>query len=133
MCCCFSISSCSFFPLLLLTITRKEHISRLHSYVIPSPFCIPNPSWKFVGLLVKHTGVMSFKCWRSVVSALYQKMRTTRLFFILKKIFAKGMISTQTAAKSISLFKAYERLKSPSLFTVNFLLVTRSRYFRFWA
>ena len=35
-----------------------------------------------------------------------------------------------TATKSISLFNAYERLKSPLLFTVHFLLVTRSQCFK---
>ena len=34
-----------------------------------------------------------------------------------------------TATKSISLFNAYERLKSPPLFTAHFLLVIRSQNF----
>ena len=50
----------------------------LHSYMIPSPVWIPNTSLKFVGLSVKHPGIMSFKCWRSVESAFYQEMRDTK-------------------------------------------------------
>ena len=62
---------------------------KLHSYVIPSRLCIPNISWKYVGLAVKHTGV-------SVGSALYQNMRTPKLYVILKEINTKGMIYKQT-------------------------------------
>ena len=90
--------------------------STLHPYVIPIPLCIPNTSWKFVGLLLKYPEVISFKNWRNVGSALYQKMWTSKLYVILKKIITKGMIYWQTARESINLFNAYERLKSP--FTV---------------
>ena len=79
------------------------------------PLCMPNTSWKFVGLIVKHSGVMSFKCRRNVASALCQKMRTQKLYNILKNIITKGMTYTQNTTKQISLFNAYERLKSPPL------------------
>ena len=75
---------------------------------------------KSVSLLMKHRGETSFKCQRSVGSALYQKMKTPHLYIILKKKIPMGMIYTQSSTKSISLFNAYERLKSPSLFTVHF-------------
>ena len=39
---------------------------------------------------------------------------------------------TQNATKSISLFNAYECLNLTFPFAVHFLLVTRSRCFRFW-
>ena len=47
--------------------------------MFPSPHCIPNTSWKFVDLLVKHLGIMSLECRRNVGSALHQKMRTPSL------------------------------------------------------
>ena len=84
-------------------------------------------------MVVKHPREMTLKCYRSVGSALYQKMRKSKLYIILKKIIIKGMTYTQTATKSINLFNAYERLKSPPPFTVHFLLVTRSQCFRFCA
>ena len=68
---------------------------------------------------------MSFKSRRSNGSALYQKMRTLKLYIILKKIIPKGMTYMPTATKSVSLFNTYERLKFPPPFTVHFLLVTR--------
>ena len=55
---------------------------------------------------------MSLKCRSSVGSALYQKVRTPKLFIILKKLITKEITYTQTAAKSIGLFNAYDRLKS---------------------
>ena len=56
---------------------------------------------------------MLLKCWRSVESALYHKMRTPKLHVILKKIITKRMIYTQTATKSNSLYSSYEHLKIP--------------------
>ena len=111
----------------------KKVLPTLHSYVIPRRLCIPTISWKSFGVVVKHPREMSFKCRRSVGSALCQNMRTPKLYVILKKIITKRMTYTQTTTKSISLSNAHERLKSaPPLFTVHFLLVTRSQCFRFW-
>ena len=119
--CCFSVSSCCFFHLLLWTKLVKKTFPKLHSYAIPSRLCIPTISWKFVCPLVKHPGTMSFKCHRSVESALHQNLRTPKLYVILKRIITKGMTYTQTATKSISLFKAYESLKSfPPVHSLNF-------------
>ena len=94
----------------------KKTFPTLHSYVIPGPLCIHKTSWKFVVLLVKHPGVMSFKCRRSVGKALYQKMRTPKLYVILKKIVSR-VTYPQTERKMISLFNVYDRLKS-SLFSI---------------
>ena len=74
-----------------------------------------------------------FKCRRSVGSDLCQKMRIPKLYVILKKIITKGMNYTQTATKLINLFNVYERLKSLSPFTFQFLLDTRFRCFRICA
>ena len=93
--------------------------------------CIPNPIWKFFGIFVKHSGVMLFRCRRSVECSLYQNRKTPKLYAILKKRITKGMTYTQTATKSISLLYTYERLKSPPLFTVQFFFGTRSQCFRF--
>ena len=73
--------------------SQKKTLPSLHSYVILSPFCSPNTSWKYVGLSVKHPGEMSFKYRRSVGSALYQKMRTPKINVILKKIITSEMIT----------------------------------------
>ena len=95
--------------------------SQINFNVILSPLCIPNTSWKFISLLMKHPGVMSFKCRRSVGSVVCQKMRTPKLYFILKKIITKGMTYMQTTTKQISLFNAYECLKyPPSVHSLNF-------------
>ena len=40
----------------------------LHSYVIQSPLCIPNTSWKHVSLLAEQPGVMSERCWKCPMS-----------------------------------------------------------------
>ena len=56
---------------------------------------------------------MTLKCYKSVGSALYQKKMKPKLYIILKKIIIKGMTYTQTATKSINLYNAYDRLKSP--------------------
>ena len=109
----------------------KKTFPTIHSNVIPSLLYISNTSWKFVGLFVKHPEVMSFKCRRTVGSSLYQKMKSPKLYSVLKKIITKWMTYTQSATKSISLFNIYECLKSLPLFTVHFLLVTRSRCFQF--
>ena len=77
------------------------------------PLSIPNTSWKFAGLLVKHPEVIPFKYRKSVASALYEKMRTPKLYVILKKILIKGMTYTQTTIKQIRLFNAFEHLKYP--------------------
>ena len=84
----------------------------LHSYVTPSPPSTPNTSWKFIGLFVKQTGVMSIKCRRSVGSTLYYKMRTKAVCHF-KKIITKGMTYTQAATKPISLFNSYDHLNFP--------------------
>ena len=46
--------------------------STLRSYVIPCPLCIPNTTWKFVGLLLKYPRVnviqMLEKCWMRPLS-----------------------------------------------------------------
>ena len=63
----------------------KKAFPTVHSYVIPSRLYIPNTSWKYVGLVVNHSRVMPMKCRRSHRSALYQKMRTPKLYVILKK------------------------------------------------
>ena len=97
--------------------------STLHSYVIPRLLCIPNIPYMFVGVLLKYPGVMSFECRRSFGNVLYHKMWTPKPYIILKKIITKEITYTQTATKSINLFNAYERLKSPPPFTVHFLLV----------
>ena len=94
----------------------------IHSYVLLSHLCIPNISWKYVGPVAKYGGEMSLKCWRSVGSALYQKMRTPKLYVILKKIITKKMIYTEIGTKSNSLFSSYEHLKSapPPFSQLNF-------------
>ena len=56
---------------------------------------------------------MSFEYRRSVGIAFCQKIRTSKLYLILKKIIIKWMTKTQTPIKQISLFNAHERLKSP--------------------
>ena len=109
----------------------KKTFSTLNSYVIRKPLCTLNTSWKFVALLVKHPGLMSFKVWRSAGNALYQKKRTPKLNVILKKIITKGTTYTQTAANSISLISADERLKSPSPFAVNFYMLPDNDVFVF--
>ena len=50
-------------------------------------------------------------------------MNTPKLHVILKKVIAKVIIYTQTATKSIRLFNAYERLKSPPSLTIHFLII----------
>ena len=84
---------------------------KLHSYVTPSRLCIPKISWKYVGLIAKHGAEISLKYWRSFGSALDQKMRTTKLYVILKKIIPKRIIYTQTTRKWNRLFSSYEHLK----------------------
>ena len=90
--CCFSVSSRCCFPLLLLTITCREDVCKVTFLYDPesSHLCIPNTSSKFVGLFVKYPGVMSFKCRRRIGSTLCQKMRTPKLYVILKQIITKG-------------------------------------------
>ena len=64
---------------------------------------------------------MLFKCRKSVGCALCQKMRTPKLYVILKKIITKGMTYTLTATKQFSLLNAYKRLKYPSpVYSLNF-------------
>ena len=79
--------------------------------MIPSRLSISNISWKYGSLVVKHPGEMSIKCRRNVGSSRYQKMRTPKLYIILKKTITKEMTDMQTRMKSICMFNAYERLK----------------------
>ena len=72
---------------------------------------------------------MSEKCRKRPLSK-NEDTKTVRLF---EENNYDGDDLHVTATKSISLFNAYERLKSPPLVTVHFLLVTRSQCFRFWA
>ena len=72
---------------------------------------------------------MSFKCRRSVGSVLYQENEDIKVVHHLEQNNNDEDDLHATAAKSISLLNAYERLKSPPLFTVHFLEVTRSQCF----
>ena len=81
----------------LLTVTRKNVIPNITFFVIPSHLCTLNISSKYAGLVVKHPREMLLECWRSIGSALCQKMRTLKLYVILKKIITKGMTYMQTA------------------------------------
>ena len=49
---------------------------------MPSSLSTRKISWKFVSVLVKLPGIMSFKRRRIVGSAIYQKMRTPKLYVI---------------------------------------------------
>ena len=89
-----------FFFLLFLNITRKEDISKVTFLYDSYSLYIPNTSLKFNGFFMKHPGVMSFKCRRSVGSTLYQKIRTSKLYVVLKKIITKGMtVKNRNAVK----------------------------------
>ena len=71
---------------------------------------------------------MSEKCRKCPLS----KNRDTKVVRHLEENNYDGDDLHATATKSISLFNAYERLKSPSLFIVHFLLATGSQCFTCW-
>ena len=111
--CCFSFSPCCFFPLLLLTITLKENIFIVTFLCHSESSCIPNTSWKYACFLARHAGAMLLKCRRNEGCVLYQKMRTPKLYVILKKKNIEGINFMQKSTKSISLFNTYDSLKYP--------------------
>ena len=71
----------------------------LHSYVIPSRLYISNTSWKYVGLVLKHPGVMSLKCGKSVGSVLYKKNEDAKAVRHFEENNYQAMTYTQTATK----------------------------------
>lgn len=56
-----------------LLLYTKKTFPMLHSYGTLSRLCIPNNFNRYGSFILKHAGVISLKCWRSVRKPSYQK------------------------------------------------------------